>query len=300
MPSDRFREIEVFVSVVETGSFSAAARKLDCTPSAVSKLIDRLEARLGARLLQRSTRQLAITQEGRAFHQNAAQVLQALENAETAMVEAGSPTKGLVRVHTTLAFAEQQLAPELPALLSRYPLLRLEFVLTSGPIDMMAEDIDVSIQVGPVANQSLVVKQIGTAQRVVCAAPAYLRRCGIPQTPEDLAQHQCVNFLHDNPRSKWRLRAADQDQRVQVTGQVASNSDNFLRVLACQGAGIAYLADFHVARDIREGRLVRLLSRFDLADPEPIYAVLPTNRRLTPRVNAVLRFLETRLSKSLN
>ncbi len=299
MPSDRFREIEVFVSVVETGSFSAAARKLDCTPSAVSKLIDRLEGRLGVRLLQRSTRQLAMTQEGRAFHQSAEHVLQALESAEIAMVEAGSPTKGVVRVHTTLAFAEQQLAPDLPALLARHPLLRMEFVLTSGPIDMVAEDIDVSIQVGPVASQSQVVKQIGTAQRIVCAAPAYLRRFGIPETPDDLAQHNCVNFLHDSPRSKWTLRTADQDRRIQVGGQVASNSDNFLRVLACQGAGIAYLADFHVARDIQEGRLVRILSRFDLAEREPIYAVLPTNRRLSPRVNAVLRFLENRLSKSL-
>jgi DNA-binding transcriptional LysR family regulator len=299
MPSDRFRELEVFSSVVDTGSFTAAARQLDCTPSAVSKQIDRLEARMGSRLIQRTTRSLALTQEGRAFHEAARNVLEALDDAESVLSDAGAQVRGTIRIHTTLAFCEQQLAPDLPDFLQRHALIRLEFLLTSDAVDLVEEDIDVSIQVAPVSHGAQVSKRIGTSRWVICASPSYLQRHGTPQTPEDLAQHNCLNFLTQSRRSRWPLGTAGQPVEVKVGGQVASNSDNFLRVLACQGMGIARLADFHVARDVREGRLVPLLSEFRLDDHVPIMAMLPSNRRLSPRVKAFLKFLEQRLQKSL-
>ncbi len=296
--SDRFREIETFITVVESANFSAAARKLDCTPSAVSKLIERLESRMGARLLQRTTRRITLTQEGKAFHQAATHVMDSLREAEDAISEAGSRARGTLKVHTTLAFAEQQLAPNLPEFLQRNPMVRVEFLLTSDPVDLVQEDVDISIQVGDVRHESMVAKRIGTARWVICASPAYLQKRGTPLGPEDLQDHDCLNFLAHSPRSHWRLGTRGQIYEPAINGPLAANSDNFLRVLARQGMGIARLADFHVGRDIREGRLVPLLAEWQLEEPLPIFAVLPSNRLISARVQVFLRFLELRLDLS--
>lgn len=299
MASDRFREFEVFVAVVDAGSLSGAARRLGCTPSAVSKLIERLEGRIGARLLQRTSRATALTAEGRAFHRAAAHALDAVTEAESMMLDATAPAEGTLKVHTTLIFAQHQLASILPDFLTRHPRMRIEFLMSSDPVDLIQAEIDVSIQVGPVTNPSLVAKRIGIARWVVCAAPSYLQRHGTPRKPDDLQRHSCLNFLPHMLRSSWPMRQSDGGNPLQPLGAIASNSDSFLRVLACQGLGIARLNDFHVAQDLHEGRLVPLLSDFQLNEPEPIYAVFQSRRNLSVRVKVFLRFLENRLSQRL-
>jgi DNA-binding transcriptional LysR family regulator len=296
MPSDRFREFEVFVAVVEAGSLSGAARRLGCTPSAVSKLIERLEGRIGARLLQRTSRAIALTAEGRSFHRAAAHALEAVNEAESVMLDASAPAEGTLRVHTSLYFAQHQLAPLLPEFLARHPRLRIEFLMSSEPVDLIQANIDVSIQVGQVTSPNLIAKRIGTARWVVCAAPAYLQRHGFPRRHEDLQHHACLNFLPHMPRSAWPMHNA---AAVQPAGWLASNSDSFLRVLACQGLGIARLSDFQVAQDLHAGRLVALLTQQLASDPEPIYAVLQSRRNLSVRVKVFMRFLESRLSQRL-
>lgn len=300
MASDRFREFEVFVAVVDAGSLSGAARRLGCTPSAVSKLIERLEGRIGARLLQRSSRAVSLTAEGRTFHRAAAHALEAVNEAESLMLDAAAPAAGTLKVHTTLNFAQHQLAPVLPDFLSRHPRVRLEFLLSSDPVDLIQADIDISIQVGPVTNPSLVAKRIGTARWVVCAAPSYLQRRGVPRKPIDLQGHACLNFLPHMPRSAWPLRQPDGHPPLQPFGVLASNSDNLLRVLACQGLGIARLSDFHIAQDVHDGRLVALLADYELDEPEPIYAVFQSRRNLSLRVKVFLQFLENRIGQRLS
>ena len=299
MASDRFREFEVFVAVVDAGSLSGAARRLGCTPSAVSKLVERLETRIGARLLQRTSRAIALTAEGRAFHRAAAHALEAVNEAESLMLDATAPAEGNLRVHTTLNFAQHQLAPILPDFLARYPRLRLEFLMSSDPVDLIQADIDVSIQVGPVQNPNLVAKRIGVARWIVCAAPVYLQAHGTPRTPGDLQHHTCLNFLPHMPNGSWPMRQADGTAPIRPAGPIASNSDNFLRVLACQGLGIARLNDFHIAQDVLEGRLVALLADCQLNEPEPIYAVFQSRRNLSVRVKVFLSFLENRLAQRL-
>lgn len=296
MATDRLRELEVFLGVVEAGNFSAAARRMNCSPSNVSKLIERLEARTGARLLQRTTRSVSLTHEGKALALAARKVLDALVECETATGDA-SAARGTIRVHTTLAFSEQQLAPLLPEFLDRHPELRIEFLLNSDPVSLVTEDVDVSIQAGAALGDTRVAKRIGTTSPVLCAAPRYLQKFGTPAHPDDLARHHCLNFLPHSPRSTWHVRAGDAAVPIAVSGRIASNSDNFLRVLACQGLGIARLADFHVARDLREGRLLPLLESFRLDEPIPILAVLPSNRHMTARLRLFLRFLEQRLER---
>lgn len=299
MASDRFRQFEVFVAVVDAGSLSGAARRLGCTPSAVSKLIERLERRIGARLLQRTSRAIALTAEGRAFHRAAAHALEAVNEAESLMLDAAAPAEGTLKVHTTLYFAQHQLAPILPDFLTRHPRLRLEFLMSSDPVDMIQADIDVSIQVGQVASPNLVAKRIGTAQWVICAAPSYLQRHGVPRKPDDLQRHACLNFLPHMPLSTWPMRRASAAEPIQPVGRIASNSDSFLRVLALQGLGLARLNDFQVAQDLHEGSLVAVLPEFQSGEPEPIYAVLQSRRNLSVRVKVFLKFLENRLSQRL-
>jgi DNA-binding transcriptional LysR family regulator len=294
--TDRLRELEVFLGVVEAGNFSAAARRMNCSPSAVSKLIERLEARTGARLLQRTTRSVSLTQEGRALALAARKVLDALVECEAATGDA-SAARGTIRVHTTLTFSEQQLAPLLSEFLDRHPELRIEFLLTSDPVGLVTEDVDVSIQAGVALEDTRVVKRIGTTGPVLCAAPRYVQKFGTPFHPDDLARHHCLNFLPHSPRSIWHVRAGDAAVPMPVSGRIASNSEHFLRVLACQGLGIAKLADFHVARDLREGRLLPILESFPLNEPVPILAVLPSNRHMTARLRLFLRFLEQRLER---
>lgn len=309
MSADRFREFETFVCVVEAGSFSAASRKLGCTPSAVSKLIERMENRLGVRLLQRTSRSLALTQEGRAFHKSAVRVLETISEAESTLAEVNAPATGMLRVHTTLALAQTQLAPLLPEFLARNPDLRLEFVLSSEPIDLIDADIDLSLQVGPVSNPSLIAKRIATTNWLLCASPEYLRNAGTPLQPEDLLRHNCLNFLPQTYRSVWPLRADSEDDedrdrsmlptRYEAVGNVASNSDNLLRVLACQGMGIARLSAFHIAQDLREGRLRTILHERLPERKEPIFAVYQSRRNLSSRVKVFLSFIEERLSESM-
>lgn len=307
MSADRFREFETYVCVVESGSFSAASRKLGCTPSAVSKLIERMENRLGVRLLQRTSRSLALTQEGRNFHRSAVRVLETISDAESTLVDASAPATGLLRVHTTLNFAQHQLAPVLPEFLARHPQLRIEFLLNSEPIDLVNADIDLSLQVGPVDNPSLIARRIATTRWLLCAAPQYLRTAGTPLVPQDLLQHNCLNFLPQTYRSVWPLRAGSGETaagqvptRYEAVGNVASNSDNFLRVLACQGMGIARLAAFHIGQDLREGRLCTVLSDCLPEQAEPVFAVYQSRRNLSSRVKVFLRFLEERLADSMD
>jgi len=300
MASDRFREFEVFACVIDAGSFSEAARRLGCTPSAVSKLIDRLEGRIGMRLLQRTSRALSLTAEGKTFQQAAVHALEAVTEAESLMLDAAAaaPAAGTLKLHTTLKFAQHKLAPLLPEFLIRHPLVRLEFFLSGEPMDLIRSDIDVSIWVGPVANPNLVAKRIGTARWVVCASPSYLQRQGTPRTPDDLQQHNCLNFIPVD-RSVWPMRRDGETAQLQISGNVASNSDNFLRVLACQGMGIVRLSDFHIGQDLIEGRLIRLLSEYQLDQPEPIFAVFQSRRHLSLRVKVFLKFLENKLSPRL-
>jgi DNA-binding transcriptional LysR family regulator len=305
MSADRFREFETFVCVVEAGSFSAASRKLGCTPSAVSKLVERMENRLGVRLLQRTSRSLTLTQEGRNLHRAAVRVLETVNEAESTLLNVETPASGLLRLHTTLNFAQTQLAPLLPAFLSAHPQLRIEFLLNSEPIDLVSADIDLSLQVGPVTNPSLIARRIGTTHWLLCAAPQYLQTAGIPVVPSDLLRHNCLNFLPQTYRSVWPLcdegAATDgKPSRYEAVGNVASNSDNFLRVLACQGMGIARLAAFHIGQDLREGRLCQVLGDCLPDQSEPVFAVYQSRRNLSARVKVFLAFLERQLADSLD
>ena len=285
--NDRIRELGFFLRVSEEASFSAAARSLDLDPSTISKVIQRLENRLGVRLFQRTSRVLQLTQEGEQFLAAAQKVMQALEEAEASVGPAVTEVTGVLRISSTAAFARRRLAPLLPAFLKAHPMVKVEMIVAATPPDLFEQQIDISFQSGNIPDSTLVARRITTTRWHLCAAPSYLARAGTPATPDDLASHQCLNFLPGSFRSRWPLKAGEQIVTVEPRALAAANNGDMLCTLATMGLGIARLADYHIDAELQSGQLVKLLEDHE-TEREPIYAVFASKRHLSPRVRVFL------------
>ena len=289
---NRSGEIEVFVRVVETGSFSAAARALRMTPSAVSKLIGRLEGRLGARLVSRSTRKLQLSPEGSAFYDSGVRILADMAAAEREAA-AGAAPRGLLRVNSYVPFGQHRLIPLLPRFLERYPEISVDLVLTDSVIDLMQERADVAIRAGPLNESRLVARKLGQSRTVVVAAPSYLETHGTPGIPADLEHHNRMSFGFVRHIDGWPFRdGAGGSVIVPTTGNALVSDGEAMRLMALSGAGIARLARWHVEADIAGGRLLPLLEDFNPGDEEFTHAVyVGQGKHLPARVRAFLDFL---------
>lgn len=290
--NDQIREFHVFLRVTEESSFSAAARSLDCSPSTVSKLIQRMENRLNVRLFNRTSRALRLTQEGERFLEAAQRVIDALEEAENAMGRSAEDTVGSLRVNTSLSFAQYLVAPFLPDFLGRHPKMRVEMILSTTPLDMIEHQIDVSLRGGYIPDSSLIAKRITGSRWVICASPKYLEKAGTPYTIEDLAHHNCLNFPAGSYRSTWPMRRDGKNVQVDIKGNFETASPELLRLLACDGLGIVRLNEFHVGNDLANGRLTPLLKDYQIDIEDPVYAVYASKRNLSPRIRVFLEFLE--------
>ena len=293
--NDRIRELTFFLRVSEEASFSAAARSLDLDPSTISKVIQRLENRLGVRLFHRTSRVLQLTQEGQQFLTAAQKVMMALEDAEASIRPAMTDATGLLRLASTPAFARNRLAPLVGDFLKAHPALRIEFLLTATPPDLFEQQIDISFQSGNIPDSTLVARRITSTRWQICASPVYLSRAGTPQTPADLASHQCLNFLPGSYRSRWPTCDGDHIDTQEPKALIAANNGDMLSTLAAQGLGLARLADYHIADQIANGQLVTVLDSYQL-DREPIYAVFASKRHLSARVRVFLEFVSERLA----
>ena len=288
---NRSGEMDVFVRVVEHGGFSPAARAIRMTPSAVSKLIGRLEARLGARLLNRSTRQLQLTPEGCAFYERATRILADIEDAErTASV--GEAAVGRVRVNTSASYFSHVLAPTLPAFLALHPRVTLDIVQTDAVVDLLAERTDVAIRAGPLRSSSLVARKLGETALLIVSAPSYLERCGTPCSVTDLDGHNRLGFGYARSLDGWRLQENGETIVVPATGRVQASDGEGLRHLALAGVGLARLAAFTVREDIAAGRLVPILGHLDAGETEAFHAVhIGQGGPVPSRIRALLDFL---------
>jgi len=288
---DHASEMAAFVRVVESKGFSAAAPALGLTPSAVSKLVTRLETRLGVRLLQRTTRALHLTQEGEVFYAAAQRIVGEIETLESQMTGHSGTPQGLLRVTTSLAFAAHQLAPVLPEFLTRHPLVQLDLLPTDRVLDMVEEGIDVALRIGRLADTSFMARKIGEDKRLICAAPAYLARHGTPRRPEELARHNCIVSGERASLNRWPFRIDGQVTEIDVNGRVAVSEGEMQMHLALTGIGIVRLTRLTVAQAVRDGALVPLLGDFSADEPVGIHAVYPHRRHLAPKVPAFVNFL---------
>ncbi|MBN9221894.1 MAG: LysR family transcriptional regulator, partial [Mesorhizobium sp.] len=289
---NRSGEIEVFVRVVEAGSFSAAARALRMTPSAVSKLIARLETRLGARLINRSTRKLQLTPEGSVFYDSGLRILADMDAAEREAA-AGAAPRGRLRVNSYVPFGQHRLMSLLPRFLERYPEISVEAVLTDNVIDLLQERADVAIRAGPLRESRLVARRLGQSRMVLVAAPSYLEAQGTPRALSDLGRHNMLAFGFARHMDGWPfVDASGASILVPVVGTLTLTDGEAMRQTTVAGAGIARLARWHVQPDIDAGRLVPLLEDFNPGDLEPTHAVyVGQGKHLPARVRAFLDFL---------
>ena len=288
---DHASEMAAFVRVVDSNGFSAAAPVLGLSPSAVSKLITRLEARLGVRLLQRTTRALHLTQEGEVFYAAAKRIVGEIETLENQIAGQSGTPSGVLRVTTSLAFSTHQLAPVLSEFLARYPLVQFELLPTDRVIDMVEEGIDIAIRIGRLADTSFMARKIGEDKRLICAAPSYLARHGRPQKPEDLRRHNCLVSRDRTQLNRWPFKVDGQVVEIEVSGRVAVTEGETQMQLALQGVGIVRVTRLTLADAIRDGSLVPLLGEFSAEEPVGIHAVYPHRRHLAPKVPAFVNFL---------
>ena len=296
MDVNRSGEMEVFARVIETGSFTAAARKLGLTPSAVAKLVTRLEVRLGVRLLHRSTRSLRPTEEGEAFYERAAAILVDLDEAEAAVAASATP-RGRLRVNASVPFGHGILLPLLPEFLERYSEITIDLTLTDDVVDILAERADVAIRHGPLRDSRLMARKLGRSRRMIVASPAYLKRHGRPKRPEDLARHNCLNFNFRISAYEWPFQdESARERNVAINGNLQVNNGETLRQLVLAGGGIARLGGFNLAADLKAKRLVPLLQEFDRGEPEEIHAVFVGRGHMPLRVRAFIDFLVDRVT----
>ena len=292
---NRFAEMEVFVRAVELGGFSAAARALRMTPSAVSKLVGRLEARLGVRLLNRSTRQIQLTPEGCVFYERSVRVLADLAEAERGALLDEAP-RGRLSVNSNVPFGEHFLLPLVPEFLHRHPGITLDIVLTDEVVDILVQRTDIAVRAGPMKSSSLVARKLGETRKLVVGAPAYFERHGLPQRPGDLEHHNRLGFTYARALEGWPFVEEGEAINWPVAGNAQISDGSSLRRLALAGLGLARLAAFQVRDDIAAGRLVPVLEAFNPGDVEEVHAVfLGHGGYLPPRVRALLDFLVERV-----
>lgn len=291
---NRSGEMEVFVQVVDLGGFSAAARAGRMTPSAVSKLIARLETRLGARLFNRSTRKLQLTAEGSAFYERSTRILGDLAEAERSAAS-GEVSTGRIRLNTNASFGTHILAPLVPEFLTLHPGISLTIVHTDAVIDLFEDRIDVAVRAGPLKSSGLVARKLGATRMMVVAAPAYIERHGMPTTITELEQHNRLGFCYTRTVEGWPMLAGDHTTIVPVEGNAQTSDGEALRQLALAGVGLARLASFTVRRDIEAGRLVPVVEKLNPGDLEEVHAVyLGQGGHLPARIRALLDFLAER------
>jgi DNA-binding transcriptional LysR family regulator len=285
-----------FTSVVDHGSFAKAAAELRLTPSALSKAISRLEDRLGVRLLTRTTRSLSLTPEGTLYLASARDVLGLIERAEAEVSSSAASPKGRLRINTGTAMAKRIVERVIPDFLARYPEISIELMVADRIVDPIAEHVDIALRTGPLADSGLIARKLADFSRMICAAPSYLARHGTPKVPADLLKHNCLTLAGLVRLNAWPFATGDGINRLEVPGNFSSDHVGMLLDMALQGHGIVRLANFVLARPVREGHLVELLADTHMSEPVPLWALMPPGRHRAPRVQAFADFLADKLA----
>ncbi|RYZ33533.1 MAG: LysR family transcriptional regulator [Myxococcaceae bacterium] len=281
-------ELLVFARVVQAGSFTAAARALRMPKSTVSRKVSELEERVGAQLLQRTTRQLHLTEVGRTYYAHCERIVAEAEAAELAVTRLQAGPHGLLRVTTPLSL--NFLAPLVSKFLERYPDVQMELLCTDRAVDLMEEGFDLAVRAGNLPDSSLMARRLGDIARVVVASPEYLRQKGEPKTPSDLAKHDCLLFGKELQGNVWTLHAGGRAVEVKVAGRLVVNEPDMLHAVTLAGSGVALLPGLHCVEDLDSGKLQRVLPDWSSAGA-PVHAVYPPTRHHVPKVMAFVDVL---------
>lgn len=288
---NRSGELAIFIRVVELGSFSAVARACDMTPSAVSKLIARLEKRLGVRLLNRSTRQFQLTSEGCQFYEQGLQILSELDELEQSVTANHTP-KGRIRIHTSLSYWTHFLLPCISLFNQRYPQIELEAHLSDEVINLVEQRIDVAIRTGPLKSSNLVARSLGSTHKHYVCSPAYITQCGCPQHPDELSEHQLLDVSYQRQNKTWLFQKENQEITLIPTQVLRVNHGEVILQLALADVGIAQLNEFQIRKALEQKQLIKILEDWNINASEEFHAVWIGHDKYVPkRVRVFLDFL---------
>ena len=286
---DEFAAIPVFVAVVENDGFSAASRTLGVSKSAVSKRINQLENHLGVLLLHRTTRKLSLTEAGERYYEHAAQALSAAGKAEDAVAELQGEPRGKLKISSSMSFGRLHVAPLIPKFMQRYPQLQIDLVMDDRNIDLVAHGIDVAIRSGDMPDSTLVARKLAPLRQVLCASPSYIERYGMPTTPSELSQRNCILFSYSGDANEWTLNKGGMSESVLVSGNYRVNNSEAILEALREGVGIGRLPTFVAGPDLKAGNLVMILESYHIPD-HIFYAVFPERQYLPAKVRVFLDF----------
>lgn len=294
---DKLRAMETFVRIVDGGSLTAAAGTLGASVPSVVRTLAALEAELQVRLLNRTTRRIGLTDEGREYYERCTQVLAAVGEAESFLSSRRSLPAGRLRVTSSVLFGRLQVAPAVTSFLRQYPGLRVEMLLLDRIVDLVEEGMDAGVRIGHLPDSSLVAISVGQVRRVVCASPAYLRRAGTPKSPRDLAGHRTIGFSGLSPGRQWTFGGEGPPNSVTVEPTFASNQIDTALAACADGVGVGQFLSYQVQALLAAGRLKRILREHEGA-PVPIHVVYPSARLLSTNVRAFVDWIVPRLRAS--
>lgn len=283
-----FNEMAIFAVVVGTGSFTRAAEKLKLPKSTISRKISQLESRVGVRLINRTTRNLKATEVGKLYYEHCVRMVEQAEEADRVVHDMQSEPSGLLRISTPLSFGTPFMMANIKSFLEKYPKVDIEVVSDNKMVDMLEQEIDIAMRVGPLTDSSLVTRNFGTARMALCASPEYVARHGMPTTLEDLQRHRCIS----HPATTWQFRSAEGIKEVKVDPRMISNDLDMVRKMILNGFGIGAAPQILVSEDVKAGRLIHLLPNTPFVE-RTFYLVYPSRREPPSKVVAFIDHIIT-------
>ena len=287
---DIFTTMKVYCSVVENDSLADAARKMNVSPSVVSKHLSALEDRLGVRLLNRTTRRLSITEEGAAYYERCKQIITDVAEAEIEVSSAHTAPRGLLKITAPVTFAHRHLTPHLPKFLDMFPEVEVQVQVNDRVVDLVDEGIDLAIRISQLKDSSLIARRLAPNRRYIAATPEYLERNGTPKSVDDLKDHRLITWPPGNPLNDWHFLIDGVDRIIKVKGAIAVNEGDAILTTLLAGGGLGMTQEFLAGPFVKEKKLVPLLEEI-VREDNPIYAVYPSSRHLSPKVRAFVDFL---------
>ena len=290
---DQLNDMATFASVVSEGSFSRAAQSLGLSKATISKRISRLEDRLGARLLNRTTRRLSLTEVGSAFHEHCSRLVAEAEEAEQTVTALTANPRGTLRVNVPMSFGRLHIARAIPQFLAQFPDLKVDITLDDAFVDLVHGGYDLAIRIADLPDSSLVARRLAPSRRVVCGSPGYLRRRGVPQTPDDLRNHECLSYRYLATTGSWPFKKGQRTWSIPVNGSLSANNGDVLLAAAVAGTGLVLVPTFMVEQQLRSGALRPVLAPYAESD-FGIYAVYPHRRHVSAKVRAFVDYFAER------
>ena len=281
-------DLEIFARVVTAGSMSAAGRELGLSPAVVSKLLRRLEDRLGTRLMQRTTRQISLTEAGQGFYERVVAILAGIEEAEAFVARRSALARGTLKISAPTSFARMHIAPHLSSFMQQNPDLTINLVLSDELVDIVGDGYDLAIRIAELSDSSLVARKLASVRRVLCATPGYLNQHGRPQTVQDIENHTCLTMTSQDV---WRMEGSDGSVMIRPTGPLVTNSNDVVRTCVLNGVGIALRSTWDIGAEIKSGALEVVLPNYSASKEVGIHALYPSRRFLPAKVRLFIDFL---------